>query len=544
MDMEVEMEDYCLSLKTLPQFSGTCWFNSILHVMLYSQGLRKVIWKKLKSVYIRYYKTDKFYKFLMFMLSNYNNIEKLEKVYRSFKDLSLKPEYLLSLFLKYYDIPLYNLFLKTRTLDTGYYTSYIGNILYAYNINYFQISYSKTNNNISLLVTDEFYKTSLYPDGNVFLDNKYNDVDILLVSYVDEPRDKRFLLFDNPKIFKDITTFKQTITINDAVYRLDCGLLTNQNKHHAIALIKCNDKPYLIDSITVTNEKIFSNRKKQRFTSKPCNPISFNWLDPNNFSSDFIIVSDDVTNCSINYKQTFVENLASVYNLDKNYPLFIYIKEKEPSSVLSTRFSKEISLTSIKSSKDMLRDLTSYSMTDLEDVITRYIYDKEFLNYTNDMKRNFSFFYKKLLKKYLDPSINNEILKREFLIAVINKFIIKGNLYKYYMFLDTFVVQNEIMQLRTLNIQELLKKLSIKMDVRDFSSINFGLLYDILFNKNKSFYDDYLKSLINDRGATILIKIIIEKKFYRNNYMPILNKIIRDFNKIPDIRSRSKSISK
>jgi hypothetical protein len=61
--------DKCLNLSVIPQFGGTCWFNAILMIALYSQNTRKAVlraakyWDKsntflmiLKSILIKYYK--------------------------------------------------------------------------------------------------------------------------------------------------------------------------------------------------------------------------------------------------------------------------------------------------------------------------------------------------------------------------------------------------------------------------------------------------------------------------------------------------------
>lgn len=79
--------NYCNDLKTIPQFSGTCWFNSIIHVMLYSNGFRNVLKKNFKGK--RKQPGDKFFNFLLYMLRNSNNIEKLDKVYKSFTPLKI-----------------------------------------------------------------------------------------------------------------------------------------------------------------------------------------------------------------------------------------------------------------------------------------------------------------------------------------------------------------------------------------------------------------------------------------------------------------------
>lgn len=537
----MEGQDYCSSLETIPQFSGTCWFNSILHVMLYSQGLRKAIWKSLKPMYEKN-KTDKFYKFLIFMLNNYNDIEKLEKIYSSFKNLKLKPEYLLGIFLKKHNMELYKIFMETDKLDKGHYQTFIMNILYAYDIKYFHFHYSKTENETYMSINESFYN-SVNRDTNSYLNANKDDTDILIITSEDGLFEKtKAVKIDNQKIFRDVVSYNKTIDVNGTIYKLDSCLLTNHNIRHAVALIKCNDNNYFIDSSAANyrdNYKLLSNKKKQRFTTNMCKPVKFDWTDLKHLGDDFTFTVNDSNQCAITYDSSIDGKVEykSVYNIYNNNPIFIYVKDVEEKS----KFSRDLSFSSIKS-KEILKDFNLLSLSELEKYIDDFIYvdDEKFIIYTNDMKRNFSYFYKKLLRKYLNPYTHNDILKKEFLIAIIKKHILKGNVYKYEVFLDTYVIKEEIIQLKTFNNQELLNKLDIKRDIRDIEDMDFGLLYEVLFTENKSVYDKYLLSLMNDDFASMLIKMIIEKKFYRNNYIPVFNKVIRESYKTLRTRSRSK----
>jgi len=538
----MDSQDYCSKLETIPQFSSTCWFNSILHVMLYSQGLRKVIWNELKPLYEKN-KTDKFYRFLLFMLNNYNDIEKLEKIYSSFKNLKLKPEYLLGIFLKKYNKGMYKTFMESDKLNKGHFQIFIMSILYAYDINYFHFHYSKHENEVYLSINESYYN-SINRNQDRYLNDYIESTDILIVTSQDSLISERTtsIKINNQKLFMNIAAYGNTIDVNGTIYKLDCCLLGNDNIRHAVALIKCNDNNYFIDSSAAYyegNYKLLSTKKKQRFTTNVCKPLKFDWTDPYRMGTDFTFIVNHSNECSITYDSTAnIEGRKSVYNLFNNHPIFIYVKDVQQKS----KFVKELSFSSIKS-KELLRDFNILSLSELENYIDTYIYlDDKFLNYTNDMKRNFSYFYKKLLKKNLNPSIDNDTLKKEFLVAIIKKHVLKGNVYKYEVFLDSNIIKEEIIQLKTFNNQELLKKLDIKMDIRDIDDMDFGSLYDVLFTKNKSSYDNYLLSLINDDFASMLIKMIIEKKFYRINYIPVFNKVVRESFK--NNRSRSRSTTK
>ena len=44
------MSNQCEKVITIPQFTGTCWFNSILMVTLYSHRMRQLLLNKIKSM--------------------------------------------------------------------------------------------------------------------------------------------------------------------------------------------------------------------------------------------------------------------------------------------------------------------------------------------------------------------------------------------------------------------------------------------------------------------------------------------------------------
>ena len=64
------MNNNCENLKVIPQYEGTCWFNSFLMSLLYSQNARKILIKVSKD----WDKTDKFLNILKHILKkNYND---------------------------------------------------------------------------------------------------------------------------------------------------------------------------------------------------------------------------------------------------------------------------------------------------------------------------------------------------------------------------------------------------------------------------------------------------------------------------------------
>ena len=90
-------------LELIPQLGGTCWFNVILTVLLYSQWTRKVLYEETLNWFSNpeELKTNRFKRFLMFMLNHcYSNPKKIEELFQK----RIKPELLLLSFINYYKL--------------------------------------------------------------------------------------------------------------------------------------------------------------------------------------------------------------------------------------------------------------------------------------------------------------------------------------------------------------------------------------------------------------------------------------------------------
>ncbi len=82
------MNHNCLNLSVIPQFRGTCWFNAILMISLYSQNVRKILIKVSK----KWNKTNSFLMILKTILIKYydNQPEKVQAFYNK-----IRPEIIL-----------------------------------------------------------------------------------------------------------------------------------------------------------------------------------------------------------------------------------------------------------------------------------------------------------------------------------------------------------------------------------------------------------------------------------------------------------------
>jgi len=163
------MEKYCKNLKTIPQFSDTCWLNSILTVSLYSSGLQRVLINEFK--YRKKDKTDKLFNFLLYMLKNENNIN-------SFK--GFRSELLLISFMNKYSKILKNIMKKKISrVGFSYYISFITVLFNSYNIPYINLSY--INNNLYYDITyttniKENFKKTLDDSHIIFIEKNINNI--------------------------------------------------------------------------------------------------------------------------------------------------------------------------------------------------------------------------------------------------------------------------------------------------------------------------------------------------------------------------------
>jgi hypothetical protein len=64
--------DRCKSVITIPQFTGTCWFNALLMALLYSDGTRQYLLKNLINSEL-FIKNKELYTIIMDILENKRN---------------------------------------------------------------------------------------------------------------------------------------------------------------------------------------------------------------------------------------------------------------------------------------------------------------------------------------------------------------------------------------------------------------------------------------------------------------------------------------
>ena len=579
MSESIISSDYCLNLKYIPQFSGTCWFNSILNVMLYSTGMRRVLQngfnRNLKV--IERNKRDKLLTFLLFMLQNYNNIDELEKIYKSFKDFRLKPEYLLFSYLNEYDLNTkkYILSIESDKYNYhGYHTIYISHILNTYNIPYINIIKSKTNNYYLNLKRHSRFQDKLDFINDIieensditYLDNKLKKSDIIFISSGNESLydfndinnynelDTYFLESDESK--KNLKEFKKNIhELNEYInikgyrYKLDSCLISNKNDtvttynkliYHAISGITCNNNRYAIDSRTKGIIRGVSTDIELKYNIDD-STLKFNKIDWYKTFKDDDNLHIDIKNTSIKSvkirKDSLFDSLKYTNDLlyNKNDTIiYIYIKVND--SLKSTDI--KIPLTD---SRDITLNINTKSLIFEKELLSKYnkdIYNLEELSINklgniikditkiqtiyhdiNYYRYIYNFYNKdnKILKQNIDEYNKEELLKSLY-ITIIKKFLYNGIVINLDNFTDKNMFTTIVNYYNSLDENELFKKLrSYKIAISyDYIKSNIEDIIDLLFKtKYNFFYDIYIERIVSQEE---MIKRIIIKLLIHKKY--------------------------
>ena len=543
--------NYCNHLRTIPQFSGTCWFNSIINVMLYSNGFRNVLKKNFKGK--RKKPDDKFFNFLLYMLKNSNNTEKMARVYDDFNNLSLKVEYLLISYLKKYDIEYYNSIKEVYSYGGNF--QYINNILNSYNIKYLDIYYYKKLNTKSRT----FSEALLIDKDNKHTDlENLKDIDLLIYYHNIIPEKYDFIKMDDEAFlphkiklknklnfhknntYKQIINTEKKIKLGDYFYNLDCCLFGSniiEDSGHVISGITCpNDNKYIIDSI---NNPISYNdykKKKVKTLLNPCKPLLYDWTELNN---DFCI---DSNNCD---KIKFVKDKKNLcYNLFKGEVICIYVKNQDndndndidESSLTSHDFKYDKKNISLLIKNNIYDNLKNYNMIELTDFINKNItkYINIDLTLIKKQPNEYYYLYEKLTNNKIDLSLDNYTIAKTILLNIIYSYLKNGTIYLLYRYRNNSTIKKYINQFLSKSIEELKNYFKIDEDKKTLDKI-----YNYLFIDNPDFYDRDIKTKEEDKLKKILVKLIIIKKFYKKiKIEKIISKIIN-----PDIRSRSNSRS-
>jgi hypothetical protein len=371
------MGDYCRDLKVIPQFVGSCWFNSILMSVLYSQYSRRIITKVSK----KWDKKDKFLNILRYILKKNYNDPAIAYYYNQ-----IQPQLLLFKFLKKYDVKIEKIIknkIKNNITNFGWNNFYYPIFLKNLDPKILDIYYDKdTNNyivdfhkNIEMTYTNEIktiynYKKINVPKEREEILKKINDIPNYLIIYHSDLITNKIIskgynvLYKYNKSeadtynlasydvkFDGIKEYKDIITFNGVKYILDSCLLGNFDKgsnKHSIVGITCNGNRYVYNGWTTqTNDPAMKDNKIKNGNIFPCSLMNFNWNLRKN--EEFCLNSKYC-------KLDFVKNKSDLcFSFAKGERTLVYVRvDEEKTTNITTLNSSQVNLTDIKK---LIRDI-------------------------------------------------------------------------------------------------------------------------------------------------------------------------------------------
>jgi hypothetical protein len=296
-------DDYCNKLAVIPQFSGTCWFNAILMVCFYSQGVRELSikysnkWSKKDSLFNFFRKVLKH----SYDVTNKSFFDKIKpeviilKIMKSydtylrhvFNSKNLKNEvsikwggniaYIMR-FLKHLQIP--TLYLNTILTHKGIQIIVNYPLLYYYYVNYDnnKFAYLKFNNNI-----DEI-KNTIKNVPEILIINDLFDIEKSYKLLSSENNlngffDENLNINNKNTNYKSIDNKEEIIVFNNVKYKLDAVLLKSYNpESHAIAGITCNNNKFVYNGWNkYSADPAFEKKNEDEMMVNPCTLMKYDW---------------------------------------------------------------------------------------------------------------------------------------------------------------------------------------------------------------------------------------------------------------------------
>ena len=291
----------CNNVITLKQFGSTCWFNSILMALLYSDNSRKLLLKKsaLWNDKILIFKTIKH-----ILHKKYLRTSNLIKDYLYFDKIT--PEYILNQLYKYNGK---KFTFNPKIMKGGYLSAlYIRKVykLLGVNVLYLDLYenslyYSLFNNVIVSFDDNNNIILRWKYTSSVKIKEKFDNPDVIIINV--DNKNKLYPSYykvpsDSP--FNNILKLNDTCTINNKVYEQDSVLLGNWNKNdkvsgHSITGIKCKGNKFVyngwtrstldyhINDLKIVNDDIHDNNlwiikiinKKVAYVNSKNNIVSF-----------------------------------------------------------------------------------------------------------------------------------------------------------------------------------------------------------------------------------------------------------------------------
>lgn len=591
--------DLCSNISVIPQYEGTCWFNAILMICFYSQGVRNLLikhsykWNSKESLF-KFFKT-------IFKYSHTKSTKTLDLF------IKVKPEIVLLKIMENYDDILKD-FMKAKNKKNpiynfywGHNVRYICDFLHLLKVPYISINYLSNANkfmfNLPELTSLWFY-LELKEKGYMFADIHFNDYineiketikNTPEVIIINEGINKYDSIKYNPYIdkfglnnfklkytdYNSIKNLNDIITFNGTKYKLESCICVNYNKtdennYHAIAGITCNDNKYVYNGWnSFTADAGFKNTLNVKVS--PCSLMKFDWDIHKN--SEFCL---NVAKCKLDPLITnhydIKRDLCFNFANNKSGRLLVYVKINEDNNEMKL---KGFESTSDLSGKDELLDnfykIDTLNLTEIIKLISNFNF--HFFDLINE---NFKVFkdinvhilesfkdidhknilrVKEIIHKYYPKAqISDHIDTRDFYEKYIQNFFYKEKIERHDIVKDINKLMSEIKQYNikipkyytTMELNELLfnlKKIEGDLHYFDFYFKHYSFSY--YEEKDKMWY--FLKFL-EKISIYYPNKIkLSDKKLLKELAKKLLNKVYLLKGKVeltPKIQKRIKPMTK
>ena len=384
-----------MNIVTMPQYSGTCWFNTFLTNLLYSQYSRNLLQSKkhtwdnndftslIIDIIDNYYEKNREKNYILYFYLNkpQNIIKTLYDVYNiDKKDINI-PQYK----------PMINghSISKYSTNNGINFLLYINNILdipsIMFCINNDKLFYSYYNfknvNRTIIKNTQKIDENHIKITAGKLKTKLKSNYDVIFVTINNStiyPGYEMTDIYLNNDIIQDIKKLEYIILFNNNLYILDSSIyISLQNAHstsHAISCLTHNNEQYIYDPDTLFSFTIKERSKKSDDTGVKSNKKSFtfrnardlikyNWWYKNMLIKPFKYLK--ISKCDIYESDTDSDPEGNYYyTANTNHNSFKYVKlsENDINELLIKKpsLSKKITMLKTKILSDIQQSFSSY----------------------------------------------------------------------------------------------------------------------------------------------------------------------------------------
>jgi hypothetical protein len=382
------MGDFCNKVVTIPQYNETCWFNTILMSLLYSQNSRKLLLYKMTEMANKNKLTRIINRILK---SHYVNPEKAQEYFKIFR-----PEVILSYV---QDIDRYTL---KNMIYNGWFSQYfIHNFIEQLGCSCLTIDYYMDAKRAPKLYAGISQRINIYSTQDTFanveyLEDQFDIYDTILSTphpdyicintwmvatrniqginkkiFTDAKHYKRDLQFDKYGFeYSGIIELKDEIVLNGNIYKLDSCILSNYNNNtqigHNIAGITCKSKRHIYNGwMRTTQDRAKEDVYKiddEIDNALPCELMEFKW-DIHD-KTEFCINSDL---CKLPYLTSQRQKKKSLlcFSFAKGDKTLIYVKQQN--DIYKSVDMNSINTPTSLSSQRSLQSLESYGPVRTDD---------------------------------------------------------------------------------------------------------------------------------------------------------------------------------